>query len=165
MAKAEIERIVELSVFDRLLDDDPASSHEPAMTRAESIDRLKESVRRDLEWLLNTRRTPETAPDSLQLLQRSLYHYGLPDTTSMSRDSVEVRTRLARLVEQAISAFEPRLDGVRVTLAGGEKTAIGAVRFVIEAMLRMDPSPERISFDTMLSTGAGSVVTVGGGNA
>jgi len=165
MAKAEIERIVELSVFDRLLDDDPASSHEPAMTRAESIDRLKESVRRDLEWLLNTRRTPETAPESLQLLQRSLYHYGLPDTTSMSRDSVEVRTRLARLVEQSITAFEPRLDGVRVTLAGGEKSAIGSVRFVIEAMLRMDPSPERISFDTLLSTGAGSVVTVGGGDA
>ncbi|MEO8029478.1 MAG: type VI secretion system baseplate subunit TssE [Gemmatimonadota bacterium] len=165
MAKGEIERIVELSVFDRLLDDDPTATAEAAMTRAESIERLKESVRRDLEWLLNTRRTPETAPDSLELLQRSLYHYGLPDTSSMSRDSPEVRNRLARLVEQAISAHEPRLAGVRVTLAGGEKTAIGAVRFVIEAMLRMDPSPERVSFDTLLSTGAGSVVVVGGANA
>lgn len=165
MAKGDIERIVELSVFDRLIDDDPQSSHEAPMSRAESIERLKESVRRDIEWLLNTRRTPDTAPDALEELQRSLYHYGLPDTTSMSRDSVETRSRLARLVEQAITLFEPRLAGVRVTLAGGEKTSIGAVRFVIEGMLRMDPSPERVSFDTLLSTGAGSVVAVGGTHA
>ncbi|HKV72910.1 MAG TPA: type VI secretion system baseplate subunit TssE [Gemmatimonadales bacterium] len=165
MVKGEIERTVELSVFDRLLDEDPGTTAERAMSRAESIERLKESVRRDLEWLLNTRRTPETAPDTLEQLQRSLYHYGLPDVSSMSRDSPEVRNRLARLVEQAITAHEPRLDGVRVALAGGEKTAIGAVRFVVEAMLRMDPSPERVSFDTVLATGSGSVVVMGGGDA
>ena len=153
--------LVTQSLIERLTDDD---AKQPG-TRREAVALLKRSVRRDLEWLLNTRRTPETAPDSLELLQRSLYHYGLPDTSSMSRDSPEVRNRLARLVEQAISAHEPRLAGVRVELAGGEKTAIGAVRFVIEAMLRMDPSPERVSFDTLLSTGAGSVVVVGGGNA
>jgi type VI secretion system protein ImpF len=83
----------------------------------------------------------------------------------MSRDSPEVRNRLARMVEQAISAHEPRLDGVRVSLAGGEKTAIGAVRFVVVAMLRMDPSPERVSFDTLLTTGSGSVVVMGGSDA
>jgi type VI secretion system protein ImpF len=165
MAKGEIERTVELSVFDRLLDDDPGTTAERAMTRAESIERLKESVRRDLEWLLNTRRIAETAPPSLEALQTSLYHYGLPDTSSMSRDSPEVRNRLARMVEQAITAHEPRLDGVRVTLAGGEKTAIGAVRFVVEALLRMDPSPERVSFDTVLATGSGSVVVMGGSDA
>jgi type VI secretion system protein ImpF len=165
MAKGEVERTVELSVFDRLLDEEPGTTSERAMTRAESIERLKESVRRDLEWLLNTRRTPETAPEELEALQTSLYHYGLPDVSSMSRDSPEVRNRLARLVEQAVTAFEPRLAGVRVSLAGGEKSAIGAVRFVVEGMLRMDPSPERVSFDTMLTTGSGSVVVMGGSNA
>ena len=56
------------------------------------MDTLKASVRHDLEWLLNTRRIPDEAPESFQELTRSLYHFGFPDITSMGRDSKEVRT-------------------------------------------------------------------------
>jgi type VI secretion system protein ImpF len=47
---------VTISVFDRLIDNDPRTSVEAAPTRAETVRRLRAAVRRDIEWLLNSRR-------------------------------------------------------------------------------------------------------------
>ena len=165
MARGDVERTVEPAVLDRLIDTDPATTAERAMSRAESVQRLKDAVRRDLEWLLNTRRIAEPAPPELEQVTASLYHYGLPDISSMSRDSSETRGRLAHLVEEAIATFEPRLSGVKVALVTNETNRFGELRFVIEGLLRMDPSPERISFDTLLQTSSGQVKLGGEGNA
>ena len=96
MAKAEFERTVQQSLLDRLIDLDPESSADPLPNFARSVRQYKASLRRDLEWLLNTRRIPEPAPDEFEQVQRSLYHYGLPDITSMSRDSTDARAAGAR---------------------------------------------------------------------
>ena len=59
MARWEPEQTVTQSVLDRLIDREPASRSEAALTRAQSVRQLKVSLRRDLEWLLNSRRTPD----------------------------------------------------------------------------------------------------------
>ena len=59
MARWEPEQTVTQSVLERLIDREPERSSEAAPTRAQSVRLLRASVRRDLEWLLNTRRTPE----------------------------------------------------------------------------------------------------------
>jgi type VI secretion system protein ImpF len=164
MAKAELERTVQPSVLDRLIDDDPSSLAEAPISRAESVQALREAVRRDLEALLNTRRTPEPAPDGLAELAASLYHFGLPDISSMSRDSPETPARLTRLVEEAIALFEPRLTAVKVVAVPDERSTLGELRFVIEGTLQLDPVPERISFDTVLDATKGLQVR-GAGNA
>jgi type VI secretion system protein ImpF len=164
MAKAELERTVQQSVLDRLIDDDPSSLAEAPISRAESVQALREAVRRDLEALLNTRRTPEPAPDGLAELAASLYHFGLPDISSMSRDSPETPARLTRLVEEAIALFEPRLTAVKVVAVPDERSTLGELRFVIEGTLQLDPVPERISFDTVLDATKGLQVR-GAGNA
>jgi type VI secretion system protein ImpF len=158
MAKAELERTVQQSVLDRLVDDDPTSQAEGLMSRADSIRLLKEALRRDLEFLLNTRRTAQTAPEGLDEVAASVYHFGLPDISSMSRDSPETQARLTRLVEDAIALFEPRLTAVKVAAMPDERTQYGVLRFVIEGTLRLDPVPERISFDTLLESGTGMQV-------
>ena len=45
---------------------------------------MKAALRRDLEWLLNTRRNPEPAPESMAELSQSLFNYGLPDFSALS---------------------------------------------------------------------------------
>ncbi len=45
------------SIFDRLLDYDPTQKVEPQANRSQVIRELRESVRRDLEFLLNTRQS------------------------------------------------------------------------------------------------------------
>src|ERR1022692_61546 len=64
MAKRDISGPVTLSVLDRLIDKDPKVSMEVPLTRAQSLRELKIAIKRDLEWLLNTRRTIDPAPDS-----------------------------------------------------------------------------------------------------
>jgi type VI secretion system protein ImpF len=143
------EHAVRASVLDRLIDESPRLAADPPITWEESVRRLKASVLRDVEWLLNTRRIFATAPDTHPEVQSSLYHYGLPDVTSVSRDSPTALRVLVHDMEECIRLFEPRLDQVRVVQAeqpAGQRD----LRFAIEAMLRMEPDPERIVFDTVL---------------
>jgi type VI secretion system protein ImpF len=166
MARTELERTVQQSLLDRLVDLDPKDGAEAPMTLAQSVRAFKASVRRDLEWLLNTRRTPEPVPDELDEVASSVYTYGLPDISSMSRDAIESRTKLLRHVERTIAQFEPRLARVRVSLVEEEaENARRELRFIIEAILRMDPNPEQVMFDTVLEITSGEYQVKGGAGA
>jgi type VI secretion system protein ImpF len=121
----------------------------------QSVRLLKATLRRDLEWLLNSRRTPDEAPESSPELQHSLYNYGLPDLSSFTVQSVKDQHRLAWLVESVVAIFEPRLQGVRVNI-DPMLEGTRQLRFTIEGLLRMDPAPERVSFDTLLELTSGT---------
>lgn len=148
MATREIERPVRPSVLDRLIDDDPASNVEPALTRSQSVRQFKTALRRDLEWLLNARRIITPVPDECEELAHSVYTFGLPDITSMSKDSRESFERLARLIQSAIDAFEPRLSDITVKLEQSDTSLLRDAHFVIDGILQLDPMPERVLFDT-----------------
>ena len=51
----ESEQTVTQSIIERLIDPEPSSGVETPPTRAQSVRQLKAGLRRDLEWLLNTR--------------------------------------------------------------------------------------------------------------
>ncbi len=166
MARWEAEQTVTQSVLDRLIDREPAVPAEPPPTRQQSVRQLKAALRRDLEWLLNTRRNPEAAGPEFAELERSLFNYGLPDISSLQWNSSRDRARLNRMLETAVQYFEPRLDRVKVialdATGGG---AIQVLRFQIEGMLKMDPSPEHISFDTVLQLTSGEYQVKGDASA
>jgi type VI secretion system protein ImpF len=155
MARNDQDVTVTPSVLDRLIDLELGVSVDPPANRTQSVRQLKTSLRRDLEWLLNSRRNPEEAPEAYEYLSVSLYNYGLPDVSAMSVDSPRDRNRLLRLVELTVQTFEPRLAAVRVrpieTAASGSRS----LRFQIEGMLRIDPAPEQIYFDTVLQLNSG----------
>src|SRR5262252_9000977 len=98
---------VTLSVLDRLIDDDPKRSSEAPPSRAQTLRDFKAGVRRDLEWLLNTRRTIDPAPDSARETVRSVYHYGFADISSRSVLSSRDHNDLVREMELALALFEP----------------------------------------------------------
>ena len=125
------------------------------MTRAQAMRELKASLRRDLEWLLNTRCPDVELEKGASELARSLYRYGLPDYSSLSQDSANTPHELARRIEQAIATFEPRLAGVKVALSADQEEKSRGVRFVITGLLLVDPRPEHVSFDTMLELSRG----------
>jgi type VI secretion system protein ImpF len=155
MARRDTEQNVTQSVLERLIDRDRESPTDPPKSYAQSVRQLKVSLRRDLEWLLNTRRNPEAAGQALPNLYRSLYNFGLPDVTALSHDTEVDRLRLLQLVESTIATFEPRLTRVKVTPLQAARGAAHVVRFQIEGMLLMDPEPEHISFDTVLQLTSG----------
>lgn len=159
MARIRGEGPVTVSVLDRLIDDDPKRSEEAMPTRAQSLRTLKTGLRRDLEWLLNTRQ-PVDIPTGTEL-QKSLYVYGLPDISSLGLSNLSDRERLTRAIEVAVARFEPRLANVRVNLTSVAGEKLPQLRFTIEGMLRIDPSPEHVTFDTLLELSSKEYIVQG----
>lgn len=144
---------VTVPVLDRLIDGFPVTQSEPGLTRSQSVRILKAAVKRDLEWLLNTRRIPFEPPDSYRHLHRSVYVYGLPDFSN--KVSQKDRIKLSRTIQTTVATFEPRLINVRIS--GIDLSAIRPplLQFQIEGMLVMDPTPEHVSFDTVADLATG----------
>lgn len=165
MSSRELDPTVQQSILDRLMDASPNVAADPPVAWNESVRRLRNALLRDLDWLLNTRRIAQPAPASFPEVQASVYHFGLPDITSFSGDSTETPELLRRRIEDAIRLFEPRLTAVNVIAADPGADLRHRIRFTIDALLRMEPNPERVTFDTVLEVGSGEFSVVGDGNA
>jgi len=166
MARTELDRAVQPSLVDRLTDLATNVRLDAPLSRDASERAYRASVQRDIEWLLNSRRTMWPAPLGLQEVHHSGYEYGLVDTTALFVGSPEGRNTLRGAVEDTIARFEPRLTNVRVKLINADQKSAPQLRFVIEGTLRMDPNPEQIVFDTVFDTANGSYEvgdSVGGG--
>ena len=153
MARTDNEIRITPSVLDRLLDFEPDVSREAPKSRSKSLSDLKTSVRRDLEWLLNTRRFIEEIPENLEEINKSVAVYGLPDFTGAGTSSQTGQKKLVKQIETAIKVFEPRFLDLKVSLEpvdGYER----ALRFRIEARLDVEPVPEPITFDTVFQLGS-----------
>ncbi len=156
MARTELDRAVQPSLVDRLTDAAPRERLDPVPTRDGSERAYRSSVQRDIEWLLNSRRTMWPAPPGLDEVRRSVYEYGLVDTTALYVGFAQGRSKLREAIEDTIARFEPRLFDVRVRLIDADQKSAPQLRFVIEALLHMDPNPEQVVFDTVFDTANGS---------
>lgn len=154
MARRDATGPVTLSVLDRLIDREPKNHSEVPFTRAQSLRELKLALKRDLEWLLNTRKTIEPSPDSARETVHSVFHYGFADISSKSVLSSRDQIELVRDMEASIAIFEPRLKRAKVRMEQVEGS-YRMLKFVIEGLLCMDPAPEPVRFDTVLELGKG----------
>ena len=154
MAGTDSEIRITPSVLDRLLDFEPDMSREAPKSRSKSLRELKLSVRRDLEWLLNSRCYPEGIDDQLEEVRKSVVVYGLPDITGISAKNHNEQRRLTLALENAIKTFEPRFLDLKVTLEPVSNID-RMLKFRIEARLNVEPAPEPIAFDTVLQLGSG----------
>lgn len=155
MARSEPEGQVLPSVLDRLLDAEPRVGRDREYSWSEGVERFRQGLLRDLEWLLNTRRTMHPAGSLWPEVRDSVHNYGLPDITSMGGDDPGARQALLADVQEALRVFEPRLEATRVVFRADDEGKGRQVRFTIEGLLKLDPSPERVSFDTVLEVGSG----------
>ena len=144
------------SVLDRLIDLEPRLSTESVSSRFGGVDELKRAVRRDLEWLLNTRRMVGIYAEAGEEINRSIVTYGVPDITGVNIESKAESSGLRSAVEEAIRIFEPRFIDVSVSME--PMTSLDRqLRLKIEAKLDVDPVPEPMVFDTVLQLGSGTI--------
>jgi type VI secretion system protein ImpF len=151
------------SVLDRLVQDrrvdTPTSGIAPRtnLPTKEEFERYRAAVRRDLEWLLNTRRIPEPLPDGLREVERSVYYYGLPDFAQLNLSPGKVQAdqeKLASMIARSVELFEPRLMNVQVFI-DPRRSSDFHLHFNISARLKMKPRPEPVVYDTALDVNRG----------
>ncbi len=150
------------SVLDRLLDDDPGVSTEPPRNRSQMLRELKLAVRRDVENLLNARRRNVSIPPELPELARSLLTYGVADFSGTGPATPKQREAFCRVLEGVIRENEPRLLEVRVEVAANPEAGDRTLRFRIDGLLRADPSPEPVIFDSTLEPATHQFAVQGG---
>lgn len=152
MSRIRRDQLLLPSVLDRLIDDEPGTQVETPRTRNQLLRDLKNSVRRDLENLLNTRRSMFPIPDDRNWLRQSVIGYGIPDFGMIPGGSDERREELRQDVEDTIRRFETRLKSLTVDLViDPNDAARRIIRFRIDGMLHAEPAPEPVKFDSLLS--------------
>jgi len=154
--------IAQLSLLDRLIDEEPDKLRDPPLSPAESIAALRRSVRRDLEALLNARRCWRSWPEGYTELGVSPVGYGISDFSAGAFNDPRRREWLRSDVEQTIRRFEPRLVRLRVTLMESKDQLEARLHLRIEALLRVEPGPEPIAFDTLVDAATAEVMVKAG---
>jgi type VI secretion system protein ImpF len=153
MAELTPKEHLQPSLLDRITDLNPASKTDTTEERVISLRRLRESVIRDLEWLLNT----GCLQTSLELndypeVRRSVLNYGVPDISGVSAGSKD-NASIEREIRQAIIDFEPRIlpGTLKVDVAiDHTEMSINTVTLQIQGELWWQPLPERFYLKAVL---------------
>jgi len=150
MARIDKKKKLRPSILDRLMDNEPHNQTELDPGRHQKLKELRSSVRRDLEFLLNTRYRVVEPPEEYEQLEHSLLNYGLPDLATVNIKDEEKRKDFTRSLENILREFEPRFKSVKVSYMDNKDTNDRTLRFRIDATLYADPSPEVVVFDSVL---------------
>lgn len=137
-------------LFDRLAGREPVPYGDPPRP-LRILDRaaLAESLQRELQRLLNTRR-PEFKPGALAGAGLTVIEYGLPDYSAMYTQNPEDQKKLSILIRSTIESFEPRLRDVRVevkVLGNSEK----ALQVKVAGSVMIGRETERMAFAVSVS--------------
>ncbi len=143
MAKSKAEHLVTQSLMDRLCDVD-----DWPMTRQQSMRVYRESVKRDVELLLNARRPPMPYLAKYPKASGSVMNFGLPDMNAYGSSNADQNALMIAIL-QTIRNFEPRIQNVKVYMVRQE-TVSRSLRFHVEGKLRFGTTIEDIQFDTVL---------------
>jgi len=121
------------------------------------LKQLRESVRRDLEHLFNTRYRCISPQGDVDLMSTSILDFGLPDLSTINMNTQDSRNHFCRQIEKTILNHDPRIKTVKVQSQEKINNQDPCVRFRVEAILHANPAPELIVFDSTLNPVSQSV--------
>ena len=144
MARSKSDVLITQSLLDRLTDLDQWPE-----TRSASISMYRESLKRDVEWLLNTRQPVIPELEDYPATAASVFNFGLPDIHSFDGSKGKEQNALTVALEKCIRIFEPRISQPRVFLTRTDILS-RSLKFHIEGQIVYENMNEEIKFDTTL---------------
>ncbi|MCH7600946.1 MAG: type VI secretion system baseplate subunit TssE [Myxococcales bacterium] len=150
------------SILDRLMAGETGAGARAAYEYI-GVRELRNSVARDLEWLLNTKFTQSLDLDQFPEAQNSILTYGVPDFSTYSWRNASDAHSIARILGDTIRRFEPRLlpRSIKVEVLPNPDIENFSIAFRIEAILNVDPIRETVSFDVAIDFESTSVYVKG----
>ncbi len=144
MSKSKSESVITQSLLDRLSDQDEWPTRRDAAMRM-----LRESIKRDVEWLLNTRRPRIAEIEEYEKAANSVINYGLPDLMSFEGAFGRDHNALLAAMVKVLRIFEPRILEPKVFLMRTDLLG-RSLRFHVEGRIQFESMEEEIQFDTVL---------------
>jgi type VI secretion system protein ImpF len=145
-------------LLDRLSDDEPESPQESRNQRVMSLQRYREGVLRDLEWLLNT--PPAYREDWMEQFpeaRRSVINFGIRNLCGQTTAGLNLE-EVARQLAEAIRVFEPRIDRQKLTIkpaVSGDRGSPCTISFEIRSDLWARPMSEQLFIRTQVDLETG----------
>ncbi len=143
-------------LLDRLTDDDPRNSQESRSQRVISMQRYRQGVRRDLQWLFNSSAHLQQEGDQTFSIQdypealRSVINFGVRHL--FGRTAIDLRS-LERGIVEALYTFEPRI--LRNSLKIRLDRDGNMVTLDVQGELWASPLPEHLHIKTRLDIESG----------
>jgi len=135
-------------VLDRLLE----QNRDADFRKSHHIVRcIRESIRRDMENLFNTRYCIISPPEEYTNLDDSVLNFGLPDLSTINMTTFDNRNEFCRRMEKTILKFEPRIKTVKVKTEASLDNENPTIHFRVEATLNVNPLQELIIFESLLN--------------
>ncbi len=155
MAELTQKERLQPSLLDRLTDDEPHQQQESREKRVLSMNRLRQSVVRDISWLLNARSLDTVVNLSdYPEVANSVVNFGIKDLSGTSVSGSDTTT-IERDLKQAIKNFEPRILSQSLNIqvvADDDKMSNQAMQFDIEADLWAQPLPLHLYLRSEMDT-------------
>lgn len=151
MADRTITERLQPALLDRLTDLAPESKTETRDTRVIDLNRLREIIRRDLSWLLNTNNLDTRIdPDLYPHAAGSVVNFGVREVAG-DYATEDRALRIHQSIQTAIERFEPRIragtvevverkaeDGRRTTIVFDIAAEMWAQPYPVELYLRSE---------------------------
>ncbi|MFO1052655.1 MAG: type VI secretion system baseplate subunit TssE [Planctomycetota bacterium] len=141
---------IRLPLLLALTDDDPDSQVESRGQMRARLRQFRESVRQDLQDLLNTRNRCISWPREYEQLERSVFDYGIADVTGINLASPERRAQFLGEIAQVIRRHDARFEEVHVVPLDSQDPLDRTLRFRIEATVRVEAGRDTATFDFQL---------------
>jgi type VI secretion system protein ImpF len=159
MARVPLQDRLQPSLLDRLTDRNPSQQTEALERRVLSMRELRQSVLRDVAWLLNTGNLDSVLDlEGCDAVADSTLNYGIPHLAGTTSSDVDT-TDMERRLREAIWNFEPRIlrESVKVRFVLNEnQLSHNALSFTIEGMLWAEPVPLHLYLKTELDLEMGT---------
>ncbi|PKM37670.1 MAG: type VI secretion system baseplate subunit TssE [Gammaproteobacteria bacterium HGW-Gammaproteobacteria-10] len=159
MAELTQKERLQPSLLDRLTDDEPNTQVESRDKRVLSMQKLRQSVLRDVSWLLNADsfESVDDLTDYPEVAQ-SVINFGIQNLAGTSVVGADL-TDIEKKLKQAITVFEPRIlpNSLSVKVLSADVMNHQAISFDIEANLWAQPLPIHLYLRTEIDVLTGDV--------
>ncbi len=159
MAELTPKERLQPSLLDRLTDDEPHTQQESREKRVLSMYKLRQSVLRDVSWLLNTD-SFESVVDLTNYPEaaKSVLNYGIKNLAGRTAAGASL-SEIQKGLKQAINTFEPRIlpNTLSIQVLSSEEMSQQALSFDIEASLWAQPLPLHLYLRTEINKITGDV--------
>lgn len=123
---------------------------------------LREIVKRDLGWLLNTGSLDDVEDlTDYPYTAQSVLNYGIPDLTGVTVANANIRD-IERRLQRAILRYEPRIlkKTLQINVVKSDEMSRHALQFEIECDIWGQHSPEHLILKSEIDLETGSVVVI-----
>lgn len=159
MAELTQKERLQPSLLDRLIDDEPLSQQESREKSVLSMHKLRQSVLRDVSWLLNCD-SLESVVDLTDYpeVANSVLNYGIKNLAGRAVAGVSL-SDIEKGLKLALNTFEPRIlpNTLTVQVFSTEEMSHQSLNFDIEADLWAQPLPLHLYLRTEINKITGIV--------